>query len=38
MIIVDRYLQSNRLKDLHQDIFKNNTELQILWVDVHNNP
>ena len=31
-LFVDRELQNNQLKDLPQDIFRNNTQLLRLWV------
>ena len=32
-LFVDSYVQNNQLKDLPQDIFRKNTELEYLWVD-----
>ena len=33
LFFVGRYLRNNQLKELHEDIFHNNTNLAVLWVD-----
>ena len=32
--MVRSYLENNQLKDLPQDILRNNTKLRYLWVDI----